>query len=139
MYSTHQDLDGQVQTLCFFSHKLLITKVYANDLDENSFGSMHGYQSSEKQKTKVGSSHSNGAKMWHGISQGLILDPIFNIKDIFSFFKKSEMIILQVIINISYSCCKNLFQIKKNLLYVTSKKSQFLIILGKKAMQTRCR
>ena len=79
---------------CCLPHDLLIAKLEAYGLDNDSLNLLLDYLSFRKQKTKVGSAYSNWSKIRCGIPQGSILGPLlFNvfINDIFMIIEQSDI------------------------------------------------
>ena len=104
-----------------FCHDLLIAKLKAYGLGNNSLNLLLDYLTFRKQRTKVGSAYSKWTKIRRGIPQGSILRPIlFNIfiNDIFMIIEQSD------ICNFAdnktlYSCGEWLIEIKENLVFDT--------------------
>ena len=72
-------------------HDLLIAKLEAYGLDNNSLNLLLDYLSFRKQRTKVGSAYSKWSKIRLGVPQGSIL--LFNIiiNDIFMIIEQSDI------------------------------------------------
>ena len=73
-------------------HDLMVAKLEAEGLAEESFQLINHYLSYRKQRTKIGSAYSDWANVIRGIPQGSIVGPLlFNIfiNDIFFVLEKS--------------------------------------------------
>ena len=98
-------------------HDLLIVKLEAYGLDNDSLNLPSDYLSFRKQRTKVGSAYSKWSKIRRGIPQGSILGPLlFNvfINDIFMIIEQSDICNFADD-NTLYLCGERLTEIKKNL------------------------
>ena len=98
-------------------HDLLIAKLEAYGLDNDSLNLLLDYVTFRKQRTKVGSAYSKWSKIRRGIPQGSILGPLlFNIfiNDIFMIIEQSDICNFADD-NTLYSCGKWLTEIKENL------------------------
>ena len=98
-------------------HDLLIAKLEAYGLDNDSPNLLLDYLSFRKQRTKVGSAYSKWSKIRRGIPQGSILGPpLFNIfiNDIFMIIEQSDICNFADD-NTLYSCGERLTEIKENL------------------------
>ena len=96
---------------------LLIAKLEAYGLDNDSLNLLLDYLSFRKQRTKVGSAYTNWSKIIRGIPQGSILAPL-----LFNIFINGIYIIIEPsdICNFAdgntlYSCGERLTEIKENL------------------------
>ena len=97
---------------------LLIAKLEAYGLDNDSLNLLLDYLSFRKQRTKVGSAYTNWSKIRRGIPQGSILGPLlFNIfiNDIFIIIELSDICNFADD-NTLYSCGERLTEIKENLI-----------------------
>ena len=73
---------------------MLLAKLEAYSLDNNAVSFMRGYLTNRFQRCKINNSFSEWAKIFDGITQGSLLDPLlFNIfiKDIFLFSQKCDL------------------------------------------------
>ena len=98
-------------------HDLLIAKLEAYDLDNDSLNLLLDYLSFRKQRTKVGSANSKWSKIRRGIPQGSILGPLLLnifINDIFMIIEQSDICNFADD-NTLYSCGERLTEIKENL------------------------
>ena len=76
-------------------HGLLLAKLEAYGLSENSIKIMRSYLSGRKQSVKIGIGTSEWADILKGVPQGSILEPfLLNIflNDLFKFIKKTELV-----------------------------------------------
>ena len=104
-------------------HDLLIAKLEAYGLDNDSLNLLLDYLSFRKQGTKVGSAYSKWSKVRRGIPQRSILGPLlFNIfiNDIFMIIEQSDICNLADD-NTLYSCGERLTEIKENLVSDTKR------------------
>ena len=104
-------------------HDLLIAKLEAHGLDNDSLNLLLYYRSFRKQRTKVGSAYSRWSKIRRGIPQGSILGPLlFNIfiNDIFMIIEQSDICNFADD-NTLYSCGERLTEIKENLVSDTKR------------------
>ena len=104
-------------------HDLLIAKLEAYGLDNNSLNLLLDYLSFRKQRTKVGSAYSKWSKIRRGILQGSILGLLlFNIfiNDIFMIIEQSDICNFADD-NTLYSCGERLTEIKENLVSDTKR------------------
>ena len=104
-------------------HDLLIAKLEAYGLDNDSLNLLLDYLSFRKQRTKVGSAYSKWSKIRRGLPQGSILVPLlFNIfiNDIFMIIEQSEICNFADD-NTLYSCGEKLTEIKGNLVSNTKR------------------
>ena len=98
-------------------HNLLIAKLEAYGLGNDSLNLLLDYLSFRKQRTKVGSAYSKWSNIRRGIPQGSILGSLlFNIfiNDIFMIIEQSDICNFADD-NTLYSCGKSLTDIKENL------------------------
>ena len=104
-------------------HDLLIAKLEAYGLDNDSLNLLLDYLSFRKQGTKVGSAYSKWSKIRRGIPQGSILGPLlFNIfiNDIFMIIEQSDICNFADD-NTLCSCGERLTEIKENLVSDTKR------------------
>ena len=100
-------------------HNLILAKLEAYELYMNSLRFLFDYLTCRKQRTEIGSAHSNWCEFFRGIRQGSILGPVLFhifINDIIFFIEKSK------ICNFAddhtlYSCDRNFLHIKENLIF----------------------
>ena len=105
------------------AHDLLIAKLEAYGLDNDSLNLLLDYLSFRKQRTKVSSACSKWSKIRRGIPQGSILSPLlFNIfiNDIFMIIEQSDICNFADD-NTLYSCGERLTEIKENLVSDTKR------------------